>query len=134
MSRSASSSTLVADVPPSSSETGIILSAAMWAMCLPVAVPPVNDTRLTSGCFVIASPITEPRPSSTLIRPFGRPACSHRRASSSAISGVTSAGLMTTALPAASAGATFCASLATGEFHGVIAATTPIGSYTLIVR
>ena len=40
---------------------------------------------------------------------------------------------MTTALPAASAGASFCASLAMGEFHGVIAATTPIGSCTLIV-
>ena len=55
------------------------------------------------------------------------------RASSSDASGVTSAGFSTTALPAASAGASFCASLAIGEFHGVIAATTPIGSCTLIV-
>ncbi|MNI79413.1 hypothetical protein D3C73_1358680 [compost metagenome] len=39
-----------------------------------------------------------------------------------------------TALPAASAGASFCASLAMGEFHGVIAAITPMGSCTLIVR
>ncbi len=48
--------------------------------------------------------------------------------------GVTSAGFSTTALPAASAGASFCASLAIGEFHGVIAAITPSGSCTLIVR
>ncbi|MNF40166.1 hypothetical protein D3C84_211640 [compost metagenome] len=48
-SRSASSRMMVGDLPPSSSDTGIILSAAMWAMCLPVLVPPVNDTRLTSG-------------------------------------------------------------------------------------
>jgi hypothetical protein len=46
---------------------------------------------------------------------------------------VTSAGFTTTALPAASAGASFCASLAMGEFHGVMAATTPMGSCTLIV-
>ena len=59
-----------ADLPPSSSETGIILSAAMWAMCLPVVVPPVKDTRLTSGCLVIASPITEPLPGSTLTMPL----------------------------------------------------------------
>jgi hypothetical protein len=29
------------------------------------------------------------------------------------------------ALPAANAGATFCASIVNGEFHGVMAATTP---------
>ncbi len=105
----------------------------MWAMCLPVVVPPVKETRLTSGCLVMASPMTEPLPGSTLTMPFGTPASSQIRASSSAISGVTSAGLTTTALPAASAGASFCASLAMGEFHGVMAATTPIGSCTLIV-
>ncbi|MNM99248.1 hypothetical protein D3C81_1118010 [compost metagenome] len=127
-SRSASSNTMVGDLPPSSSDTGIILSAAICAMCLPVVVPPVNDTRRTSGCLVMASPITEPLPGSTLIRPRGTPASSQIAASSSAISGVTSAGLTTTALPAASAGAIFCASLAIGEFHGVMAATTPIGS------
>ena len=119
---------MVADLPPSSSETGIILSAAMRAMCLPVEVPPVNDTRLTSGCLVMASPITEPRPGNTLTMPFGTPASSQIFASSSASSGVASAGLTTTALPAASAGASFCASLAMGEFHGVMAATTPMGS------
>lgn len=36
-------------------------------------------------------------------------------------------------MPAASAGASFWASLAMGEFHGVIAPTTPMGSWTLIV-
>lgn len=39
--------------------------------------------------------------------------------------GVTSEGLSSTALPAASAGAIFCASMVMGEFHGVIAATMP---------
>jgi len=124
---------MVGDLPPSSNDTGIILSAAMWAMCLPVLVPPVNDTRLTNGWRVKASPSSEPLPGSTLISPLGSPASSQMRASCRASSGVISAGLITTALPAARAGATFCASLAIGEFHGVIAATTPIGSYTLML-
>ena len=56
------------------------------------------------------------------------------RASSSDTSGDQVAGFSSTALPAASAGATFCASEAMGEFHGVIAATRPIGSCTESVR
>ena len=82
----------------------------------------------------MASPITEPLPGSTLTMPLGTPGlfadARQLRAPSAAC---TSAGFTTTALPAASAGASFCASLAIGEFHGVIAATTPIGSCTLIV-
>jgi hypothetical protein len=42
--------------------------------------------------------------------------------------GVTSDGLTTTVLPAARAGASFHIRSASGLFHGVIAATTPIGS------
>ncbi len=56
-----------------------------------------------------------------------------RRPRSSDTRGVHSAGFNRTALPPARAGAIFCASLATGEFQGLIAPTTPIGSYTLIV-
>lgn len=61
-------------------------------------------------------------------QPGGQPGLFKIRASSSAISGVASAGLRITAFPAAIAGATFCISLAIGEFHGVMAATTPSGS------
>ncbi len=42
--------------------------------------------------------------------------------------GVSSAGLSTTVFPAASAGQTFQAIIVIGEFHGMMAATTPIGS------
>ena len=41
--------------------------------------------------------------------------------------GVSSAGLSTTVLPQASAGATFHDSSISGKFHGAIAATTPAG-------
>ncbi len=55
------------------------------------------------------------------------------RARSRVTHGAHTGGLLTTALPAASAGAIFCASDAIGEFHGVIAATTPIGWYVDMV-
>ena len=50
------------------------------------------------------------------------------RSNSSAVSGVSSAGLSTTVLPAASAGASFHDAIVSGKFHGVISATTPSGS------
>ncbi|SXB94693.1 Uncharacterised protein [Klebsiella pneumoniae] len=93
-----------------------------------MVVPPVKEILRTLGWRASASPIIDPLPGSTLSSPAGKPACSKIFASSSAMSGVASAGLRITAFPAAIAGATFCISLAIGEFHGVIAATTPNGS------
>jgi hypothetical protein len=43
-------------------------------------------------------------------------------------SGVSSAGLTTTELPAASAGAMFHEAMGSGKFHGAMMATTPKGS------
>ncbi len=43
------------------------------------------------------------------------------------MSGVVSAGLRTTVLPAASAGATFHASINMGKFHGMTWPATPSG-------
>ena len=47
-----------------------------------------------------------------------------------AVSGVSAAGLSTTQLPAASAGAAFQPTMIIGKFHGMIAPTTPIGLRT----
>ena len=44
------------------------------------------------------------------------------------MSGTSSAGFQTTVFPNAIAGAIFQAGIASGKFHGVIAATTPSGS------
>ena len=57
--------------------------------------------------------------------PGGRPASAASSANASAVSGVNSAGLRTTVQPAASAGATFHASISSGKFHGMICPTTP---------
>ena len=43
--------------------------------------------------------------------------------------GVCSAGLSTTQLPAAKAGASFQAAIRSGKFHGMIWPTTPSGSW-----
>ena len=62
--------------------------------------------------------------------PGGTPASCASSTSASEVSGVSSAGLPTTVQPAASAGAILRAIIASGKFHGVIAATTPTGSFT----
>jgi hypothetical protein len=49
-------------------------------------------------------------------------------------SGVSSAGLITQALPATSAGNSFQLGMAMGKFHGVISPTTPSGMRTLIAN
>ena len=77
-------------------------------------------------------PAREPGPATTLTTPSGRPASSAIRAKRSAVSGVSSAGLSTTVLPAASAGASFQAAIVSGKFHGMISATTPSGSRNVI--
>ena len=91
----------------------------------PLAVPPVNDTIFTPGCATSAAPAVGAGARQHVEQPGGSPASSATRPSSSAGDGVSSEGFRITALPAASAGATFCASIVIGEFHGVIAATTP---------
>jgi acyl-CoA reductase-like NAD-dependent aldehyde dehydrogenase len=54
--------------------------------------------------------------------------------SASAVSGVSGAGLATTVQPTAKAGATLRVIMAAGKFHGVIAATTPIGCLITTMR
>ena len=64
----------------------------------------------------------------TLTTPAGIPAFSISSAHFSVEAGECSDGFTTIVQPAASAGATFQVISSSGEFHGVIAATTPTGS------
>ena len=130
--RSASSSTTEADLPPSSSATRFTVSAPTAATRRPARVEPVNDTMSTSGCAASASPTTGPVPCTRLNTPAGRPAAWMISASRPAVSGAISLGLSTTVLPATSAGATLATICCNGKFHGVIAATTPSGSRTIV--
>ena len=88
----------------------------------PTSVEPVNATLATSGCSTSRCPHVRPGPATTLTTPSGMPAASAIRSNSSAVSGVSSAGLSTTVLPAASAGASFHDAIVSGKFHGVISA------------
>ena len=129
---SASANTMLADLPPSSSVTRLIVAAADAAIRAPTSVEPVNATFATSGCSTSRAPAVEPGPATTLTTPSGIPASSAIFSNSSAVSGVSSAGLRTTVLPAASAGAIFHDAMFSGKFHGVISATTPSGSRNVI--
>ncbi len=73
----------------------------IWA---PVAIEPVRETMRTLLWPVSGSPTVGPRPKSTLMTPAGKISFASS-ASFNAVSGVISEGLMTTQLPAASAGA-----------------------------
>src|SRR6185295_15353197 len=98
------------------------------AIVRPVATEPVKEIAATSGCEISASPTTEPRPMTRLNTPGGMPEPAMICDSACAVAGTRSAGLNTTQLPYASAGAIFHAGIAIGKFHGVIRPTTPSGS------
>ena len=89
-----------------------------------VAVDPVKAILSMPGCPTSAAPVA-PAPVMMLTTPGGSSACWMISANSSAVSEVVSAGLSTTVLPAASAGAIFHASINRGKFHGMTWPTTP---------
>src|SRR5690606_6481958 len=102
-------------LPPASSSPGLALLAAEHdSRCAPVSPEPVKASASTPGCRARASPATGPSPGTTLSTPGGSPASTAVRASSSADSDDCSAGLSTTELPVAIAGATFQAAMISG--------------------
>ena len=67
------------------------------------------------------------------ITPSGTPASEQISANKRAVKEVYSAGLRTTVLPAAKAGAIFQANISNGKFQGIIWPHTPIGSICWIL-
>ena len=126
---SASSSTMAADLPPSSRLTCFSPSAQARATCRPAAVEPVNETLSTPGWRTRSSPTSRP-PGTTFSTPGGRSAAATSSASSWASSTDSGAGLSTTEQPASSAGTTLVTVRNCGMFHGTTAATTPTGCLT----
>ena len=94
-------------LPPSSSATRRTPCAAAAMIFSPVARPPVNEIRSTPACATSAWPTVAPAPSSRFTTPGGIPASSNSPTSATVDSGVSSLGLTTVVLPAASAGASF---------------------------
>ena len=102
------------------------MPATLRWISLPTSVEPVNAILSTPSCSTSACPIAGP-PAMTLTTPGGRSHSAMISASVSAVSGVVSAGLSTTVLPVASAGAIFQAAISSGKFQGMIWPATPIG-------
>ena len=73
---SASSSTMKALLPPSSSPTRFTVSAASFWICTPTGSDPVKEIMSTSWCVVSAVPSTAPEPCTMLNTPAGQPAAS----------------------------------------------------------
>src|SRR5690242_13883309 len=121
-------------LPPSSSESFLIVGATWRIRMRPTSVDPVNESLRTVGFAHISPPIDGASPVITFSTPGGKPARSASAASPNAENGVASAGLMTTVQPAASAGDTLRVIIDDGKFHGVIAAQTPTGSLTTTSR
>ena len=100
-------------------------------IALPVRDSPVKVMASISGSVVMNSPAEPgPKPCTRLNTPSGTPTACITSASSVAVPGVSSEGLATTALPQASAGATFQVSSSSGRFQGEITPTTPSGLRT----
>ncbi len=83
-----------------------------------------EDNAGDAGCAVSSAP-TLPSPGTRCSALAGTPAACRSFTASEAISGVCSAGLATTALPAASAAATWPVKIASGKFHGLMQTKTP---------
>ncbi len=114
-------------LPPSSRVTGIRFWEAYCMMSRPVVVSPVNATLAMRLFEASGLPVSTPKPLTMLMTPGG--SRSPMRSTSTMIeAGVCSAGLRTTQLPAASAGASFQTAMRMGKFHGMIWPTTPSGS------
>ena len=125
-SSAASSKTMFAALPPSSSVSFLPVPASSRWIALPTSVEPVNAILSTPGCLTSSAPV-RPSPVTMLTTPGGSSAWRTTSQKRSAESGVVSAGLSTTVLPAASAGAIFHASMSSGKFHGMICPATPTG-------
>ncbi len=97
---------------------------ARWMSCA-TSVEPVKQTPAMRGSEVSGPPTLGPSPGSSWSAASGSPASRISSTARAAISGVCSAGLATTALPAASAAATWPEKIASGKFQGLMQTKTP---------
>src|SRR5258706_7652159 len=132
-SRTASSSKIVGDLPPSSSVTRFMVSAPSRMIFSPTAPEPVNEILATSGLRTSSAPTTLPRPVTTFKRPFGRLVSCSASSNTRVCSELNSLGLMTTVQPAATAEASFRQMNSVFAFHAVIRPATPTGSRVTVV-
>jgi hypothetical protein len=83
-SRSASSNTMNGALPPSSSDSFLIVGATCAMSLRPTSVEPVNESLRTVGLAHISPPTCDALPITTLNTPGGNPARCASSASASA--------------------------------------------------
>src|SRR3989338_1560548 len=103
-SRSASSITICAFLPPISNEQRFKSFPQVEAIHDPTSDEPVNDTKEMSLCCASGAPASLPKPVTTFMTPAGNPASAKISANNKLMSGVSSAGFNTTVFPQISAG------------------------------
>ncbi len=126
-SRGASSCTIAAALPPSSSSTRFL--PAMLLRCQPTFAEPVND-RVAKRSSRTSPSATVLSHGTTCTASSGAPASRMCSASSSDVSGVWGGGLSRTGHPQASAGASLWATRLSGKLKGEMASTGPAGTRT----
>ena len=126
-SSGASSNTMLAALPPSSRVSFLPDPARVRWIALPTSVEPVKATLSTPSWPTRAAPVS-PAPVRMLTTPSGSSASWRISPRRRAVSEVVSAGLRTTVLPAARAGASFQAAISSGKFQGMTWAATPRGA------
>ena len=109
---------MFAPLPPSSIVAFLLVPAIERMIRRPTSVLPVKATLSTPGWPTIVAPVL-PAPLTMLTTPGGRSSSCSSSQKSMAVSGVVSAGLSTTVLPVARAGAIFHASISRGKFQGI---------------
>ena len=106
--------------------SGVSWPARLVSISFATSVEPVNMTARVRGSATSAAPVS-PAPGRSCSAAGGTPAWRRIRTASAAISGVSSAGLARTGLPAASAAAICPVKMASGKFHGLMQTTGPSG-------
>ena len=130
-SGSAVESTIIAFSPPVSAMSGASgarCSAMERLMSRAVSVEPVKHTPSTRASRASAAPTVAPSPGNNCTTSRGIPASCIRATARAAMSGVCSAGLARTALPADTAARICPEKIASGKFHGEMHAMTPRGT------
>ena len=116
-------STIAASLPPSSSVRRARLPADASMILRPVSVEPVNITLAMSGCPARRPPMA-PGPV-TGTRTSAGSTSLMTEVSASTLRGVLLLGLSTAVFPMRSAGPICQIEIISGQFHGLIAPTTP---------
>ena len=133
-SRSQSSKTSTGAWPPSSIVVRFTPSAHSLSRCLPTGTEPVKLTLRITGDAIRCRLTISGTPNTSCAASAGTPASITQCISAIVQAGVSSGGLEMIEQPAAKAAAIFLLIRLTGKFHGLNAATGPMGCFNTRLR